>query len=108
MKSKQSELKAVIEEVVKEVLEETKESEEASDTDTNESEQVNESPEPTGDRESPYGLSPEMEKVRLALAQAEDLLYEHGSDPELTDAYIALLRAMQHGGVNLNYLIMSV
>ena len=106
MKIKQSELKAVIEEVVKEVLEETKESEEASDTDTNESEQVNESPEPTG--ESPYGLSPEMERIRNALAEAEELLYEHGSDPELSDTYIALFRALQHAGVNLNYVLMSV
>ena len=94
MKIKQSELKAVIEEVVKEVLEETKESEEASDTD--ESDQVNES------------LNPEMERIRNALAEAEDLLYEHGSDPELSDAYIALFRALQHAGVNLNYVLMSV
>ena len=108
MKIKESELKAVIEEVVKEVLEETKEDKEASDTDTDEGDQVNESPEPTGDRESPYGLNPEMERIRKALAEAEDLLYEHGSDPDLNEAYMALFRALQHAGVNLKYVLMSI
>ena len=47
----------------------------------------------------------EIFKKILELA---DLIEEHGSHPNFTDAYIALLRAAQKGGLNLKNLMMML
>lgn len=49
-----------------------------------------------------------VDRVESILFEAAELIGENGSDPELTDAYLALLRAARDGGLNLKYLMMSV
>ena len=54
------------------------------------------------------GMSPEHNMINEKIFEVVELLYENGSDPELTDAYIALMRALSASGVNLRFLMMSI
>ena len=49
--------------------------------------------------------NPAHQQIFEKIVDATDLLQKHGSHPNLTDAYIALLRAAKDGGLNIKALM---
>ena len=54
-------------------------------------------------------LTPQQEKVENMCFELADAIYDMGqSSPDMTDAYLQVLRAFQQAGVNLKNLTMLV
>ena len=53
-------------------------------------------------------LQDHVSQIEDAVFKAIEMIDEHGSDPDLTDVYVAFLRAIERGGVNLKRLLMIV
>ena len=52
-------------------------------------------------------LTPEQEKVENMCFELADAIYSMGrSDPDMTDAYLQVFRALKQAGLNLNSLAM--
>ena len=49
--------------------------------------------------------NPKHEEAFKLMLQVSAILAEHGSHPDLTPAYIELLRTAQAGGLKINYLL---
>ena len=62
-----------------------------------------------GGIQSMYAGRPDsINQIEDAIFEVIEMIDKHGSDPDLVDAYVAFLRAIEEGGVNLQALFTQV